>query len=296
MKCQVCGAESGKYPLCRACNTKKEQGLVIKCSQCNRWHYKDAPCGEVVSVTNTAFLYEPHKTLISLAEQAFFAAIKANIPVGYQVFPQINLATFIDRTDNARYRNELFRNVDFLVTDAAYTPKIAFEINDQTHLTNDRRERDEKVHNILEEAGIPLIVLWTSYGVNGAYIREKVVEALTKPVERKHHFDKIEAEPMPKEEIVEKPAKKGCYVATCVYGSYDCPQVWALRRYRDEWLDTMWWGKAFIKLYYAVSPIAVKWFGDFSGFRTFFKRILDKKVRKLMENGYDCAPYEDKKY
>ena len=25
----------------------------------------------------------------------------------------------------------------------------------------------------------------------------------------------------------------GCYVATAVYGSYDCPEVWTLRRYRD---------------------------------------------------------------
>lgn len=28
MKCCVCGAESGHYPLCRACNQKKEQGLI----------------------------------------------------------------------------------------------------------------------------------------------------------------------------------------------------------------------------------------------------------------------------
>ena len=27
--------------------------------------------------------------------------------------------------------------------------------------------------------------------------------------------------------------KSGCYIATAVYGSYDCPQVWTLRRYRD---------------------------------------------------------------
>ena len=26
----------------------------------------------------------------------------------------------------------------------------------------------------------------------------------------------------------------GCYVATAVYGSYDCPQVWTLRRYRER--------------------------------------------------------------
>ena len=29
----------------------------------------------------------------------------------------------------------------------------------------------------------------------------------------------------------------GCYIATCVYGSYDCPQVQTLRRFRD---DTSW--------------------------------------------------------
>ena len=25
-----------------------------------------------------------------------------------------------------------------------------------------------------------------------------------------------------------------CYIATAVYGSYDCPQVWVLRRFRAE--------------------------------------------------------------
>ena len=28
MHCQVCGAESGKYPLCKACNQLREQGLI----------------------------------------------------------------------------------------------------------------------------------------------------------------------------------------------------------------------------------------------------------------------------
>ena len=53
-----------------------------------------------------------------------------------------------------------------------------------------------------------------------------------------------------------------CYVATCVYGSYDCPEVWALRRFRDYTLDLTWYGRLFIKCYYAVSPVIVKWFGQ----------------------------------
>ena len=54
--------------------------------------------------------------------------------------------------------------------------------------------------------------------------------------------------------------KKGCYIATAVYGSYDCTEVWVLRRYRDYNLDTNIFGKIFIKLYYAISPTVVKLF------------------------------------
>ena len=54
----------------------------------------------------------------------------------------------------------------------------------------------------------------------------------------------------------------GCYVATAVYGSYDCPQVWTLRRYRDYTLAETWLGRLFILLYYAISPTLVKWFGE----------------------------------
>ena len=68
-----------------------------------------------------------------------------------------------------------------------------------------------------------------------------------------------------------KTQKKGCYVATCVYGSYDCPEVWTLRRYRDFTLDETWYGRVFIKVYYAISPIFVKYFGDTSYFECILK-------------------------
>ena len=128
MKCCVCGAESGHYPLCRACNQKKEQGLIIKCTQCGQWHYADAPCPQPNA---PEFLYECRKSLITANEQQFFKALKEIVPRGYHVFPQINLAAFIERVDNTPFRNELFRNVDFLITDAAFAPKIAVEINDR---------------------------------------------------------------------------------------------------------------------------------------------------------------------
>ncbi len=84
-----------------------------------------------------------------------------------------------------------------------------------------------------------------------------------------------------------------CYVATCVYGSYDCPQVWTLRRYRDNVLGVTRRGRAFIRCYYAVSPTLVKWFGSTSWFKKLWRGKLDKMVQTLQGQGVEDTPYKD---
>lgn len=86
----------------------------------------------------------------------------------------------------------------------------------------------------------------------------------------------------------------GCYIATCVYGSYDCPQVWTLRRYRDNKLDQTWYGRLFIKCYYTISPTLVKWFGKTKWFRRFWRSKLDKMVASLNKKGVEDTQYSDK--
>ena len=88
----------------------------------------------------------------------------------------------------------------------------------------------------------------------------------------------------------------GCYVATCVYGSYDCPQVWTLRRYRDDTLASTWYGRAFIRTYYAVSPTLVKWFGHTKWFKKMWQGKLDRMVKRLNSEGVADTPYADKKW
>lgn len=88
--------------------------------------------------------------------------------------------------------------------------------------------------------------------------------------------------------------KSGCYIATCVYGSYDCPQVWTLRRFRDYTLDTTWYGRVFIKMYYTISPSLVKWFGNTNWFKRFFQAGLDKMISRLNSKGVGNTFYRDK--
>lgn len=86
----------------------------------------------------------------------------------------------------------------------------------------------------------------------------------------------------------------GCYVATAVYGSYNCPQVWTLRRFRDNTLDETWYGRAFIKTYYAISPTLVEWFGETYWFKKLWRKPLDRLVARLRKRGVEDTPYQDK--
>ena len=90
------------------------------------------------------------------------------------------------------------------------------------------------------------------------------------------------------------PQSGGCYVATAVYGSYDCPPVWTLRRYRDYTLAETWYGRAFIRTYYAISPTLVKWFSHTEWFKKLWKGKLDRMVASLNAEGVEDTPYEDR--
>lgn len=88
-------------------------------------------------------------------------------------------------------------------------------------------------------------------------------------------------------------ATNGCYIATAVYGSYDCPEVWTFRRFRDNYLANFSAGRLFIKAYYLISPKLVKLFGESVIFKRFWKRKLDKLAITLKEKGFDDTPYQD---
>lgn len=130
------------------------------------------------------------------------------------------------------------------------------------------------------------------------------IKAYLYPIEKTGNIKQFSSERSMAEDKIKKidpdyiiPVKQtGCYVATAVYGSYDCPQVWTLRRYRDYNLAESWYGRAFIWIYYAISPTIVKWFGDTRWFKRMWRGKLDRMVKNLQEKGYESTPYEDRNW
>lgn len=86
--------------------------------------------------------------------------------------------------------------------------------------------------------------------------------------------------------------KGGCYVATAVYGSYDCPEVWVLRRFRDNKLAKRRLGRSFISFYYFVSPQALRIAGP--TITALSRPPLNAIVRMLKRRGYSDLPYAEK--
>ena len=86
---------------------------------------------------------------------------------------------------------------------------------------------------------------------------------------------------------------QGCYIATCVYGDYNCPEVWTLRRFRDQVLEQTALGRTFISIYYTISPLVVTLLGKERIFRTLNKTILDVFVKHLRSEGFSDKPYVD---
>lgn len=42
--CEICEKPSGMYPLCPACFKLRDEGKIIKCDKCGKWHRITGPC------------------------------------------------------------------------------------------------------------------------------------------------------------------------------------------------------------------------------------------------------------
>lgn len=62
-----------------------------------------------------------------------------------------------------------------------------------------------------------------------------------------------------------------------------------LRRFLDDTLVASWYGRSLIRIYYALSPTLVRWFGHTALFRR-----LDELVKKLRQQDVADTPYRDR--
>ena len=153
-----------------------------------------------------------------------------------------------------------------------------------------------KANKVMEEyknsSGAKIPSAYKSSGAQNLYLKIKIYHSMAYCADELAEDGYVPSETVIKI-IKSYCTKSGCYVATCVYGSYDCPEVWTLRRFRDNNLKRFWIGRVFIRIYYKTSPKLVNSCGKKKWFNKLFKPILDKMVIKLQNSGVDSSNYYD---
>lgn len=72
-----------------------------------------------------------------------------------------------------------------------------------------------------------------------------------------------------------------CFIATAVFGDPYCPQVLVFRKYRDERLDTNFFGRLFVDTYYKLSPPIAAWLPRHPWMSSNIRHLLNHLARHI---------------
>ena len=129
-------------------------------------------------------LYEK-KPIITETEKDFYIFFREHYGDKYIINLQVPLNSIIKKNYSNYYITELFRTIDFGFINKWGDVELLIEINDESHNESERKERDKKVKEILEEAEIPLITFWVNKPNTKQYMLDKINEQLQKKDRKK---------------------------------------------------------------------------------------------------------------
>jgi hypothetical protein len=107
--------------------------------------------------------YVKRNYLMSKAEHEFFKALQETVKDKYYIVPQVQLSKIVEvnhyEHQKRKYFNKIDRkSVDFVLFNKEYfTPYMAIELDDSSHMLPPREVRDDFVGSMLERVGIKLI-------------------------------------------------------------------------------------------------------------------------------------------
>lgn len=120
-------------------------------------------------------IYFKKKIMTQCEDNFYKKMVPLENELNIRIVPQVCLGAIIEKENDARYRNELFRIVDFAVFNNDFSKiLLVIELNDRSHNNYYRNDRDNKVKMILNEAGIKLITFYTNMSNTTEYVQNRI--------------------------------------------------------------------------------------------------------------------------
>lgn len=120
---------------------------------------------------------------LSAAEISFYHVLLRIVDDRYTVCPKVNLNDifYVERPhENRASRNQIDRkHVDFLICErGSMRPLMGVELDDSSHASKDRQERDAFVDRVYEKAGLPLLHFPVRFAYNLKDVSDRLLPCL----------------------------------------------------------------------------------------------------------------------
>ena len=113
--------------------------------------------------------YLAKKQLLTYNEITYFKALEKALPAKYRLFAQVRVVDLIvpkisKKTNQKQwwrdFRKVSSKHIDIVIVDQRFQVIAAIEVNDRSHLREDRKRRDKFLTEAFAGAGVPLVWQW----------------------------------------------------------------------------------------------------------------------------------------
>lgn len=118
---------------------------------------------ELFQLANKDDFFIKKNSYIRGDELLFYTKLQAIVGDNYFLFPQVHLSELVDVRNNVRDHDNLYhllgnRSVDYVIFNKPeMKPLLAIELNGESHLMMNRKNRDKTVGSLLEKVGIKFL-------------------------------------------------------------------------------------------------------------------------------------------
>lgn len=123
--------------------------------------------------------YEKKEYLLTPTELKFYKLLKTiTDELNYTLFTQIALYEIVNCKNLKNFNKIKSKSIDFVITEKNCKIKLCIELDDKTHNTNKRIERDNFINNMFKELDIKLLRIPVQNFYNLEELKQKIQESI----------------------------------------------------------------------------------------------------------------------
>ena len=123
--------------------------------------------------------YEKKEYLLTPTELKFYKLLKTiTDELNYTLFTQIALYEIVNCKNFKNFNKIKSKSIDFVITEKNCKIKLCIELDDKTHNTNKRIERDNFINNMFKELDIKLLRIPVQNFYNLEELKQKIQESI----------------------------------------------------------------------------------------------------------------------